>query len=217
MAAAHNHFVQGINAIIAHAPHITEEKVQPFMTFCLSLFEVIHHHHHVEETFYFDALEKKLGKGAMGENVEEHAVFVPKLEETEQWLKDIQAGKEKYDAQLCIEKVTDFADPMIAHLEHEVPTLNRERIRECFTEKELKDLDSEFMKHALGGISFWTTVPITIACGDPATAAWFPPIPTPMKWAVRWFFSRRHKEAWEFGTMDFAGNPRQLPPIVSSS
>ena len=37
MAAAHNHFVQGINAIIAHAPHITEEKVQPFMTFCLSL------------------------------------------------------------------------------------------------------------------------------------------------------------------------------------
>ena len=54
----------------------------------------------------------------MGENVEEHAVFVPKLEETEQWLKDIQAGKEKYDAQLCIEKVTDFADPMIAHLEH---------------------------------------------------------------------------------------------------
>ena len=55
----------------------------------------------------------------------------------------------------------------------EVPTLNRERIRECFTEKELKDLDSEFMKHALGGISFWTTVPITIACGDPATAAWY--------------------------------------------
>ena len=37
MAAAHNVFIQGINAVVAHAPHIAEEKVQPFMVFCLTL------------------------------------------------------------------------------------------------------------------------------------------------------------------------------------
>ena len=37
MAAAHNVLIQGINAVVAHAPHITEEKVQPFMVFCSTL------------------------------------------------------------------------------------------------------------------------------------------------------------------------------------
>ena len=33
MGAAHNTFIQSLNAIIKHAPNITEDKVQPFMIF----------------------------------------------------------------------------------------------------------------------------------------------------------------------------------------
>ncbi|KAF8906785.1 hypothetical protein CPB84DRAFT_1844244 [Gymnopilus junonius] len=215
MAAAHNTLIQGVNAIIAHAPHVTENKVQPFMVFCLTLFGVIHHHHHVEETFYFDALEEKLGKGVLTTNMDEHATFVPKLEETKKWLEEVQAAKEKYDGRVCVEKINTFADLMVEHLEYEVPTLSREKIRAAFTEKELKALDAEFMKHALKNMDLYTNVPVVLACGNPVTP-WFPPIPLPMKWATRWWFSRRQKEAWEFGTTDFYGNARLLPPITPS-
>ena len=36
----------------------------------------------------------------------------------------------------------------------------------------------------------------------------FPPLPLPIKWATQLWFSRRHKEAWEFGPVDLYGNPR---------
>jgi hypothetical protein len=37
MGAAHNAFIQGLNAIIRHALNITEDKVQPFMIFALTV------------------------------------------------------------------------------------------------------------------------------------------------------------------------------------
>jgi hypothetical protein len=37
MAAAHNMFIQGLNAIIYHGPLVTEDKVEPFMLFCITL------------------------------------------------------------------------------------------------------------------------------------------------------------------------------------
>lgn len=37
MAAAHNMFVQGVNAIVHHGPTVTPDKVQPFMLFCVTL------------------------------------------------------------------------------------------------------------------------------------------------------------------------------------
>ena len=37
MAAAHNTFIQGLNAMIRHGPTVTEDKVEPFMWFCLAL------------------------------------------------------------------------------------------------------------------------------------------------------------------------------------
>ncbi|KDR68365.1 hypothetical protein GALMADRAFT_257009 [Galerina marginata CBS 339.88] len=210
MAAAHNMFIQGINAMVAHAPYVTEEKVQPFMVFCLTLLEGVHHHHHLEETFYFPIMEKKLGAGTLSGNVEEHTHFVPKVEEMEQWLKDVQEGREKYDAQLFLEKVNSFSDTMIDHLNHELPTLESSKIRAVFTEKELKDIDKEFMKLALSNISFYTSLPLSSVCQNPATP-WFPPIPLPLKWATKWWFSRKHSEAWEFGPVDFNCKPRQLP------
>jgi len=36
MGAAHNTFIQSLNAIIKHALNITEDKVQPFMIFALT-------------------------------------------------------------------------------------------------------------------------------------------------------------------------------------
>ena len=78
--------------------------------------ENIHHHHTLEETFYFPALEEKLGKGALSGNIEEHEEFVPKLEALEEWCKKVQKGEVVYDGNVFLGMVDAFADTMVAHM-----------------------------------------------------------------------------------------------------
>jgi hypothetical protein len=82
-------------------------------------------------------------------------------------------------------------------------------MRAVFTEKELKDIDSAFMKLAIARVDLYTTLPLSVVLANPATP-WFPPFPLPLRWATRWWFARRHPGAWEFGPMDIAGNPQPM-------
>ncbi|KAF8732650.1 hypothetical protein AX14_004095 [Amanita brunnescens Koide BX004] len=207
MGAAHNTFIQSINAIVKHAPNITENKIQPFLIFALTAISALHHHHHVEETFAFPRYEEKLGKGAMQVNVEQHEQFLPKVEELEQYLKEVQEGKAKYDGKRIIDIVESFGDVMIQHLTEELATLDADRMRANFTEKELKQLEKDFLNLILAEFDFYKNLPMGLVCMDPNNA-WFPPLPLPIKWATRLWFFRRYKEAWEFGPLDLYGNPR---------
>ncbi|KAF8798500.1 hypothetical protein BYT27DRAFT_7264653 [Phlegmacium glaucopus] len=207
MAAAHNMFIQGINAIVHHAPTVNGDKVKPFMVFCLTLLDGIHHHHTLEETYYFPALEEKLGKGALNGNIEQHKEFIPGVEALEEWCKKVQKGEEAYDANVLLGLVDAFGDAMIAHLASEIPTLDRDIIQANFTLAELDAIEAGFKKRVLAAIDFYTSLPICLVCASP-NALWFPPFPAPLKWATRWWFSRRHSEAWKFGPMDFSGKER---------
>ncbi|KAK7458748.1 hypothetical protein VKT23_009749 [Stygiomarasmius scandens] len=210
MAAAHNTFIQGINAMVAHAPTVPLQKVHSFMIFSLTVVDSIHHHHDLEEHFLFPELEKKLGNGALSGNVNEHKEFVPQLVELKEYLETVKAGEQKYDGQLLVDKIHSFSDTMVTHLNNEIPSLESSRIRAVFTEKELKDIDSRFMKLVLKKIEFSTSMPLSVVCGNPDTP-WFPPFPLPLKWATRWWFARKYSEAWEFGPLDLYGNPREMP------
>ncbi|KAF9062719.1 hypothetical protein BDP27DRAFT_1336228, partial [Rhodocollybia butyracea] len=208
MAAAHNVFITGINAIVRHAPNVPPNKVKPFMVFCLTVLDTIHHHHHIEETFYFPKLEEKLGVGTLSRNYEEHAEFVPQLDELQAYLKTVQNGEAQYDGTLIVERIHSFSDTMILHLGHEIPTLEASHLKAVFTEKELDNIDSQVMKIAMKSIDFYTSLPLGLVCANTATP-WFPPFPLPIKLAARYWFSRRHSEAWEFGPLDLSGNPRR--------
>jgi len=148
-----------------------------------------------------------LGKGAMQVNVEQHELFVPKVEELEKYLKDVQEGKEMYDGQRIIDAIESFGDIMVQHLTDELETLNVDRIRAHFTEKELKQMESDFMKIVLAELDFYKNLPMGLVCMDPNNL-WFPPLPLPIKWATRLWFSWRYREAWKFGPLDLYGNPR---------
>ncbi|KAK2464023.1 hypothetical protein APHAL10511_003967 [Amanita phalloides] len=208
MAAAHNTFIRSVNAIVKHAPNVTEGKVQPFMIFALTAISTVHHHHNIEETFLFPFFEEKLGKGALQVNVEQHEKFIPQLNELENYLKDVQDGKAKYDGKLVVEKIESFGDIMVEHLRDEIATLEPERMRANYTEKELKQMDSDFMKIILSELDFYKNLPLGLATMDPNTP-WFPPLPLPIKWATRLWYSRKYKKAWEFGPTDLYGNPRE--------
>ncbi|KAF8169124.1 hypothetical protein K438DRAFT_1983441 [Mycena galopus ATCC 62051] len=207
MAAAHNAFIQGVNAMVFHASTVDGSKVQPFIVFCLAVVDSVHHHHDLEETFLFPELEKKLGAGTLSACVEQHAEFVPDLLELKKHLEVINAGKETYSGSLLVEKINSFSDVMIDHLRQEIPALESGRMRAVFTEKELKDMDAAFMKLALAKTDFNTTLPLSVVCGNPATP-WFPPFPLPLKWLTTYWFSRKYKESWEFGPLDLYGTPR---------
>jgi hemerythrin-like domain-containing protein len=207
MAAAHNMVIQGLNAVIRHGPTVKGDKVEPFMVFCRTLIDNIHHHHTLEETFYFPVLEEKLGAGTLQGNVEQHKEFMPGLEALEEWCKKVQKGEAEYDGTVFLGLVEAFGDTMVAHLNSEIPTLDRNIIQAKFTVTELKDIGNEFVKRALASIDYYTALPYVLVCGNPETP-WFPPVPTPIKWAARWWFSRRYSEAWKYGPLDLYGNKK---------
>jgi len=167
----------------------------------------IHHHHHLEETYYFPAMEEKLGKGTLSKNVEQHQMFLPGLEALDEWCKKVQKGEMVYDARVLLDMIESFADIMLDHLNCEISTLDRKVIAQHFTVAELKAIDDGFMKLALAEIDFYKSLPLALVCGNPATP-WFPPFPLVLKWAARWWFSWRYRESWEYGSLDFSGKPR---------
>ena len=49
-------------------------------------------------------------------NIDQHELFLPKVEELEQYLKDVQEGKAKYDGKYIVDTVESFGDVMVEHL-----------------------------------------------------------------------------------------------------
>ena len=103
------------------------------------------------------------------------------MEEFEKWLKTVHDGHVEYDSKVLLEYLDSFADPLVEHMNHvscnlnvtkfakEPNVLDRNKLRETFTEKQLKDIDAEFLKLGLANIDYHTTLPITLVCGNPAT------------------------------------------------
>ena len=78
--------------------------------------DLLHHHHTLEETFYFPVLEEKLGKDALGGNIEQHKEFIPGVETLHEWCEKVQKGEVVYNAEVFLGLVESFADTMVAHL-----------------------------------------------------------------------------------------------------
>ncbi|KAF8798452.1 hypothetical protein BYT27DRAFT_7343426 [Phlegmacium glaucopus] len=136
MTAAHNTFIQGINAIVHHAPTVNEDNSWCSALQCSAISTII-------------TLSKKR-KGTLSESIEQHKDFLPGVEALEEWCKKVQKSKEVYDANVLLGLVDAFGDAMIAHLASEISTLDRDVIQAKFTIAELDAIEAEFKKRALG-------------------------------------------------------------------
>ena len=87
-----------------------------YSSYCALQLENVHHHHSLEESFYFPAMEEKLGKGTLSGNIEEHEEFVPKLEALDEWCKKVEKGEVVYDGKVFIDMVEAFSDTMVTHM-----------------------------------------------------------------------------------------------------
>ncbi|KAK7033264.1 hemerythrin domain-containing protein [Favolaschia claudopus] len=205
MSISHNMFIRGLNAIYAQAEGIKPEQVKPFAFFCTSFLTMLHHHHHIEETLLFPFFETKLGEHTMDANVEQHHAFMAGLEDLENYLKAVQAGTETYSGKSIISKLDSFADVLVEHLREEIPTLESSRMRAAFTEKDLKDLESQLGARVMKEVSITTALPMGLICHDKSTASYFPPLPGPLMWVVKYGLFRLHSDAWAFGPCDVNG------------
>ncbi|KAJ7222457.1 hypothetical protein GGX14DRAFT_428806 [Mycena pura] len=205
MAIAHNMFIRGINAVYAQAEGIKEDQVKPFVFFCVSFLGMIHHHHHLEETLQFPFFETKLGAHAMEHNVEQHHEFMDRMNDLEMYLKEVQDGKVPYDGTTIIAKLDSFSDSLVQHLIDEISTLESSKMRAAFTVKDLQDHEAEFTKRLLKEVSLSIDLPLGLVCHDKSTADYWPPVPLPVKWLVKFALFRLHSDAWAFGPCDING------------
>ncbi|KAJ7588071.1 hypothetical protein C8J56DRAFT_64783 [Mycena floridula] len=210
MVMIHNTFIRGINAIVAQAPNITEKQVEGFVFFCSAFVDTVHHHHTTEEEIYFPEIEKRLGVNSMDVNIEQHKMFLPQMGLFEEHLKDVTEGKKKYDGAVMIEKLNSFTDPLMVHMHDEIKTLESSRLRAVFTEAELHAIDQKVLKRGIAESNFYISLPLFMSCHNSADAPWFNPLPTLLVWAVRLYFYRRHRDAWEFAPCDLYGRMRTL-------
>jgi len=208
MACVHNTILQGINAVHYHASRVREDQVQDFMFFCDSLLGLIHHHHDGEEEHLFPELEKKLGKGALHSNVDQHAEFRPQLLDLEEYVKTVQNKEQQLNSDILVGKLNTLCDILVPHLVEEIGTLETNYLQKYLTVREMKIIDDEIVRRALREPIFYTTIPFSLVCSNPATP-WFPPLPKPVIWAVRFWFWRRHAKAWEFGPCDISGKLKE--------
>ncbi|KAF7312518.1 Hemerythrin domain-containing protein [Mycena indigotica] len=205
MSISHNMFIRGVNSIYAQAEGITEAQVKPFVFYCIAFLGMLHHHHHIEETLLFPFYESKLGENTMGHNVEQHAAFMSGLEDLETYLNAVQDGTEKYSGATIIEKLNSFTDILVEHLRDEIPTLESSKMRAAFTEKDLHDLEANIGKRIMAEVSLITTLPLGLICHDKSTADYFPPLPKPLMWVVKYGLYKLHSDAWAFGPCDVNG------------
>jgi hypothetical protein len=70
----------------------------------------------MEETFLFPELEKKLGSGALSQNVEQHEEFIPQLLELKEYLEAVKSEARVYDGLLLVQMINSFGDTMVQHL-----------------------------------------------------------------------------------------------------
>ncbi|KAF8206251.1 hypothetical protein K438DRAFT_1963330 [Mycena galopus ATCC 62051] len=205
MSLAHNMFIRGLNAIYAQAEGIKEEQVKPFAFFCISFMGIVHHHHAIEEKYLFSIYNQKLGPNAMDHNVEQHEAFMGGLNDLEAYFKEVHAGTTPYNGDIVVQKLTQFGDALVLHLNEEIATLESSRLRAAMTKKDLKEMEDQIVKIILKDISFVTSLPVGLICHDKSTASYFPPLPKPILWSIQYGFSWVHNDAWAFGPCDICG------------
>ncbi|CAE6456466.1 unnamed protein product [Rhizoctonia solani] len=202
MAALHNIIIRSFNAIIYHAPNVTESDVPSFIKFCRAVADVVHEHHQTEEEVIFPCFEEKLGKGAMDANVNQHHDFMPQFDEWNEHCKKILSKEETYEHTKFVTMLRKSTDLLSAHLVDEIPTLEASIIKEHFTDAELRELEVRVAKKIQECISVWI-MPILFVCGDLSYNSWFPDeIPTPVLFFARHVVTRIGGDMWKWGQSD---------------
>ncbi|KAH6653923.1 hypothetical protein BKA67DRAFT_535269 [Truncatella angustata] len=101
-------------------------------------------HHNIEETHIFPVLARKMpefkaGKGnGAAELLRQHRQIHKGMDGLEEYLRDVQAGRQEFDLGRLKERMEGWAEVLWTHLDQEVKTLGAENMRLYWSESEMR-------------------------------------------------------------------------------
>ncbi|KAH6900885.1 hypothetical protein BKA70DRAFT_1437113 [Coprinopsis sp. MPI-PUGE-AT-0042] len=129
MCIVHNVFIRSLNSIWHCAPLVTPKDLSAFVGYSKTAIAMVHEHYHTEETIIFPVLANE-GLASMVEgNVEQHKAFHEAMEVFEGYLNAIEKNPAEYDSVKMRDLLKAFADPLVAHLHDEIPTIQPEILK----------------------------------------------------------------------------------------
>jgi len=123
MCWVHNLLFRNLNAIVLQYEQISKPTdIADFLTFCQCVHEGVSTHHHHEEIYFFPAVEEYTGvKGIMDANVKQHHAFEVGLKKFGEYVYSVKP--EEYNPKAMKEILDSFVEPLVLHLNDEIPTL----------------------------------------------------------------------------------------------
>lgn len=222
MAAIHNVFLRGLNAIHLQAINVgargTEQDKRDFVEFAAVWAKGIHEHHDLEETYVFPTIERLTGvEGIMAANVQQHVAFHDGLAKYEGYLESVAEGKEKYDGEKFRGIIDSFGELLGQHLNDEIPTLRGlhqydDKVDWLAFQKGIEEKLMEVVD-APGVKDKW--YPFVVSNNDKhafdGAFKLFPGTPWFISLILDWFFVPKHKNLWRFSSCTVKGVRRELP------
>jgi hypothetical protein len=128
MTIVHNFMLRFINSIYLQAENVEKrgnpQDIDDFVNYAVQWSELLEEHHKGEEADMFPQIEELAGvPGLMTNNVQQHEAFHPGLEAYETYLRNVLAGKEKYEGARLKGIIDSFMPILRQHLSDEIDTL----------------------------------------------------------------------------------------------
>ncbi|KAG8927459.1 hypothetical protein FRC01_007471 [Tulasnella sp. 417] len=204
MAILHNIILRGLNSMIYYSGEVTAgtKRHMSFLNYCNRVIYMLNRHHSIEETIFFPWLETKLGEGAMGGNVEGHERFQAPLATFSELIENLRSGKATWDLDTFRKSLYELAEVLRPHLEEEIETLRPEKLKDHVPADEFREKERVAEKQIMKEASLITDTPIQFINGDSVNGAWFPPLPAPITFLMKYPLWSIHSDWWEFGSCD---------------
>jgi hypothetical protein len=173
-------------------------------------------HHDGEEKHLFPVLQARLGAEVMADALHEHEAFHDGFERFAAYLDSLQGQEDKFDGQVLIQIMDEFADAIVRHLHNEIPALlDLEKLGNVEAISQIWDQSVEAGIKGVKLADFFDVVPIMAVTHDVTYEDGlhknFPPMPSVMKFVIFRIFSMWHWRFWKFGACETSGLPKSTP------
>ncbi|KAH7334764.1 hypothetical protein B0J17DRAFT_671418 [Rhizoctonia solani] len=213
MAAIYNIIIRTLNSIIYHAHTIHRADIPAFMKYCHNLATFIRYHAMIED-FIFIYIEMNLPR-AQGN-------LIPggmSLEDLDSWARlcsSIREDSAKYHPDQVVGLLRKFADPMLAHMEEAMIVLDAALLKEHIQIATLKSFETELEAKNRNDCLPFSAAPLLIVNADCTHNSWFPPVPSPVLWVLRYIVIPLSSNTWKFSQCDTHMRPKDKLDLSDS-
>jgi len=228
MTHIHNTLLRGLNSILRQAPYIAdaskqsyvEQDVKDLLFFVLAWCKTLLHHHDSEETTFFPLVEEMTGIIGLMDDLEvDHEEFHEGVLALRMYAEQLADKPLQYRWTTMKRKINSFAPALVNHLHAEIDFLlcmekfGGEGLKRCWLESEI--IGTKFEDPS----DLSDVIPFILGNCDKTYEGGirYSEVHKPVRYAVKYWYSKKHQGAWRFNSCDFAGRPQPLHFLPENS